>query len=423
MPLPIPSMPIAAPLPFDHAPDGPVRLYALIPSAGSGSRSGAAGPKQYQRVAGQRVIDHTVEAFLQVSMLSGVGVVVALDDRVYASADPRVRVWHVGGATRAHSVFNGLLALAGAGARETDWVLVHDAARCLIQPQDIERLMQTLMDDPVGGLLALPLPDTLKQAHPDTSQPRVAGTVARLDKWLAQTPQMFRIGALTRALQADEASGFDGITDEASAIERTGMTPRLVVGPARNVKVTYPEDFALAEALLMTRDTIPSAAALTRLRIGEGWDVHALVPGRPLMLGGIHIPHHSGLLGHSDADALLHAITDALLGAAALGDIGTLFPDHDPQFEGADSSRLLVHAWERVTHQGYALANLDATVIAQAPRLGAYKTQMQAHIAKLLGVRADQVNIKAKTAEKLGPVGQGLSIECRAVALLLGDKL
>ncbi len=419
MPLPPPSMPVASPLPFDHAPDGPVRLYALIPSAGSGSRSGAAGPKQYQRLAGQRVIDHTVQAFLQVGLLSGVGVVVAPDDRVYASADPRVRVWHVGGATRAHSVYNGLLALAGSGARGTDWVLVHDAARCLIRPHDIERLIQTLMDDPVGGLLALPLPDTLKQASPDTPDPRVTVTVPRSDKWLAQTPQMFRIGALTRALQADEASGFDGITDEASAIERAGMSPKLVAGPARNVKVTYPEDFALAEALLMTPQMTPSTTDMTRLRIGEGWDVHALVPGRRLMLGGIHIPHHSGLLGHSDADALLHAITDALLGAAALGDIGTLFPDHDPQFEGADSSRLLAHAWEQVTRQGYALANLDATVIAQAPRLGAYKTQMQTHIANLLGVRTDQVNIKAKTAEKLGPVGQGLSIECRAVALLV----
>lgn len=412
-------MSIADPLPFDDAPAGAVRFYVLIPSAGSGSRSGAAGPKQYQRLAGQRVIDHTVQAFLQVGALTGVGVVVAPDDRDYASNDARVRVWHVGGATRAHSVFNGLLALASAGARDNDWVLVHDAARCLIQPQDIERLIQAVADDPVGGLLALPLPDTLKQAQADGPHPRVAATVARQDKWLAQTPQMFRVGGLTRALQAHEASGFDGITDEASAIERAGMNPRLVVGPARNVKVTYPEDFALAEALLMTRQMSPSPPALNRLRIGEGWDVHALVPGRPLMLGGIHIPHHSGLLGHSDADALLHAITDALLGAAALGDIGTLFPDHDPQFEGADSSRLLVHAWERVTSQGYALANLDATVIAQAPRLGAYKTQMQARIANLLGVRVNQVNIKAKTAEKLGPVGQGLSIECRAVALLV----
>lgn len=153
-------------------------------------------------------------------------------------------------------------------------------------------------------------------------------------------------------------------------------------------------------------------------RIGEGWDVHALVPGRPLVLGGVSIPHHSGLLGHSDADALLHAITDALLGAAALGDIGTLFPDTDERFRGADSATLLAHAWQQVQARGYQIANVDATVVAQSPKLAPYKAAMQARIAQVLGLEIDQVNVKAKTAEKLGPVGQGLSIECRAVVLL-----
>ncbi len=412
-------MPTASPAPLHAAPAAAVRFYALIPSAGSGSRAGAAGPKQYQQVAGRRVIEHTVGAFLQLESLAGVGVVVAPDDRVYGSTEARVQVWHVGGATRAHSVFNGLRALLQAGARDKDWVLVHDAARCLIRPRDIEQLMQAVADDAVGGLLALPLPDTLKQADADLARPRVGATIARADKWLAQTPQMFRIGVLVRALSAHEASGFAGITDEASAVEAAGLKPLLVAGTARNFKLTYPEDFALAEALLMTPAASSVARDGSRMRIGEGWDVHALVPGRPLRLGGIHIPHHSGLLGHSDADALLHAITDALLGAAALGDIGTLFPDHDPQFQGADSARLLAHAWQLVQNQRYRLANIDATVIAQAPRLGAYKAQMQARIASILGVAPDRVNIKAKTAEKLGPVGQGLSIECRAVVLLL----
>lgn len=163
----------------------------------------------------------------------------------------------------------------------------------------------------------------------------------------------------------------------------------------------------------------PSAPSLgLGLRIGEGWDIHALVPGRPLILGGIHIPHPSGLLGHSDADALLHAITDALLGAAALGDIGTLFPDTDACFAGADSAQLLAHAMQRVAAQGYLVLNLDTTVIAQAPKLAPYKAAMQARIAAVLGLQPSQVNVKAKTAEKMGPVGQGLAIECRAVALL-----
>lgn len=154
-------------------------------------------------------------------------------------------------------------------------------------------------------------------------------------------------------------------------------------------------------------------------RIGEGWDVHALVPGRKLVLGGVEIPHHSGLLGHSDADALLHAITDALLGAVGLGDIGTHFPDTDPQFKGADSSVLLAHALSAVQAQGYAVANVDCTVVAQAPKLLPHKAAMRTRIAQTLQVSEQQVNVKAKTAEKLGPVGQGLSMEARAVVLLV----
>lgn len=153
-------------------------------------------------------------------------------------------------------------------------------------------------------------------------------------------------------------------------------------------------------------------------RVGEGWDVHALVPGRPLMLGGVHIPHSHGLLGHSDADALLHAVTDALLGAAGLGDIGTHFPDTDARFLGADSATLLTEACRRVRDAGWAVGNVDATVVAQAPRLAAHRPAMQAAMARSLGVLPEQVNVKAKTAERLGPVGQGAAIEARAVVLL-----
>ena len=432
-----------------------------------------AAPKQYQLLAGQRMIEHTLAAFLALPHWAGVAVVVAPGDDAYQSSDARVRVWPVGGAVRAQTVHNGLQQLAAAGARDGDWVLVHDAARCLIEPAQIERLLAACWDDPVGGLLALPLPDTLKAATAATAataadpapMPRVAATLERDHKWLAQTPQMFRLGALRTALAAHQGSGYAGITDEASAIERSGAQPLLVLGSASNFKITYPADFALAEAVLAQRQsqslalsnptssataapsnawasppdpvsataaapmnpaspafaspTAPAPKPLAGLRIGEGWDIHALVPGRPLILGGIHIPHPSGLLGHSDADALLHAITDALLGAAALGDIGTLFPDTDARFAGADSAQLLAQAMQRVAEHGYALINLDSTVIAQAPKLAPYKAAMQARIAAVLGVQPGQVNVKAKTAEKLGPVGQGLAIECRAVALLL----
>jgi len=163
--------------------------------------------------------------------------------------------------------------------------------------------------------------------------------------------------------------------------------------------------------------------SLLNLRIGEGWDVHALVAGRPLIIGGVRIPHHLGLLGHSDADVLLHAITDALLGAAALGDIGRHFPDTDPAFRGADSSALLAEAARRVRAAGFEIVNLDSTVIAQAPKLAQHIAAMVAQIAQTLGVQTGQVNVKAKTAERLGPVGQELSIEARAVVLLAGVPL
>ena len=161
-----------------------------------------------------------------------------------------------------------------------------------------------------------------------------------------------------------------------------------------------------------------SQAAFPPFRIGEGWDLHALVPGRRLILGGVEIPHSSGLLGHSDADVLLHAITDAVLGAAGLGDIGTHFPDTDVQFKGADSSVLLAEAMRRVRERGYELGNVDATVVAQAPKLMPYMAQMRAGVAKALGVDESSVNLKAKTSERIGPVGQGLSMEARAVALI-----
>ncbi|MGQ9724308.1 MAG: 2-C-methyl-D-erythritol 4-phosphate cytidylyltransferase [Tepidimonas sp.] len=385
-----------------------VRCYALVPAAGSGSRAGLPVPKQYHRVAGQRVIDHTLMALTAVPALVGVGVVLAPDDDTPIGGSARVRCWRVGGATRAQSVLNGLAALAEAGARAHDWVLVHDAARCLVRPADIQALIDACRDDPVGGLLAVPLADTLKEANADGRSDR---TLPREGKWLAQTPQMFRLGVLRDALQAACADGFAGITDEASAIERTGGCPRLVRGSPHNLKLTYPEDFAVAEALL-------TGSAARAWRVGEGWDVHALVPGRRLVLGGVEIPHDRGLLGHSDADALLHAITDALLGAAGLGDIGTWFPDVDARFDGADSTQLLAKVCAAVRERGWQPVNVDATVIAQAPRLGPHRAAMQANIARCLALPSEAVNVKAKTAERLGPVGQELAIEARAVVLL-----
>ena len=233
-------------------------LHLLVPAAGTGSRAGTAQPKQYQTLAGQAMVCHTLRALLAVPGVSSLSVVVSPDDRRMApllAADPvwaGVRVRPVGGASRAASVSAGLQALRDEGHSERDWVLVHDAARCLVQPDWIQALIQTCRHDPVGGLLAMPVPDTLKQAD---GQDRVQATLARADKWLAQTPQMFRLGDLWRALQAAGES----VTDEASAIEALGLAPRLVRGHALNFKVTYPEDLALAEWVLAARSQIPIA--------------------------------------------------------------------------------------------------------------------------------------------------------------------
>ena len=413
------------------------RFFALVPCAGTGSRAGTAAPKQYAPVAGLALVAHTLAALAQVRRLAATLVVLSPEDEQFEAAagtftGDRAWVARCGGASRAQTVANGLTELVARGVQPQDWVLVHDAARCLLRAAAVDRLIDACADDEVGGLLALPLADTLKQAAPDSpladGGARVASTVDRHGKWVAQTPQMFRLGLLLPALRG---AGSD-VTDEASAVEALGHNPKLVRGDFENFKVTWPDDFALAERLLgqagstmstaaaAVTTTVTTAAAMNAptLRLGEGWDTHALVTGRPLVLGGITVPHSHGLLGHSDADALLHAITDALFGAAALGDIGRHFPDTDAAFKGADSGVLLAECVRRVRAAGWAVVNIDATVIAQAPKLAPHIPAMVERIAALLGLAAGQVNVKAKTAEKMGPVGEGRAIEARAVCLL-----
>ena len=403
------------------------RFFALLPCAGSGSRSGQSRPKQYAPLAGQALVAHTLAALTAVHRLAATLVVLAPDDAMFETQVPGfegARGWvaRVGGASRADTVANGLAELRQRGAGPDDWVLVHDAARCLVRAEWVDQLIDACSHDAVGGLLAMPVADTLKAE----TLGRAAATVDRQGKWAAQTPQMFRLGLLEQALLAARQSGA-AITDEASAVEALGQTPLLVSGQAENFKVTWPADFSLAERLLQsapptqggsqTRDQ-PTPTAWPGLRLGEGWDVHQLVAGRPLMLGGIQVPHSHGLLGHSDADALLHAITDALFGAAALGDIGRHFPDTDPVFKGADSGVLLAECGRRVRATGWSIVNIDATIVAQAPKLAPHLPAMVARIAELLALQPSQVNVKAKTAEKMGPVGEGLAIEARAVCLL-----
>lgn len=386
------------------------RLFALVPCAGVGARAGTQQPKQYAALAGRALVAHTLRALQQVRRLQAVMVVLAPDDDLFAREVPDFSgagcwVVRAGGAARAATVANGLTALQSHGAADDDWVLVHDAARALIRPEWVDRLIDACFDDAVGGLLALPVADTLKSE----SGGRSAATVDRRGKWAAQTPQMFRLGVLRDAL----ARTADVVTDEAGAIEALGLRPKLVAGDAANIKITWPEDFARAQVLMGD-----ATVAATTLRMGEGWDVHALVAGRPLVLGGVTIAHSHGLLAHSDGDALLHAIVDALFGAAALGDIGRHFPDTDPAFRGADSIVLLAEAAKRVRAAGYAIVNVDSTIVAQAPKLAPHIDAMCERIAAALGVRRECVNVKAKTAEQMGPVGEGRAIEAHAICLL-----
>ena len=249
---------------FTH-PDGVERLFALVPCAGFGARSGAAGPKQYEELAGRALVLWTLEALARVDELDGTLVVLSPGDTQFAAlagegdAEAAAACWraNVGGASRAETVYAGLHDLLARGARASDWVLVHDAARCLIRPDAIRRLIADCRDDRVGGLLALPLADTLKRAD---AHARVDATVARERMWAAQTPQMFRIGPLRDALRAGFTRHDLAITDEASAMEAAGQSPRLVRGDFENIKVTWPEDFALAERLLRSRPIPPSKA-------------------------------------------------------------------------------------------------------------------------------------------------------------------
>ena len=360
------------------------------------------------------MVAHTLVALAQVKRIERTLVVLAPGDAQFESAVPGFDGWfeRCGGGTRASSVRAGLDALMRHGAQRGDWVLVHDAARCLVQPASIDRLIDECAGDPVGGLLALPLGDTLKEADAD-SRSRV--TVDRRGKWLAQTPQMFRLGTLAEAL--DRAG--ERVTDEAAAIEALGLAPRLVPGDADNFKLTWPEDFERAERVLRSRKDSSMTTAMPTIRLGEGWDVHALVAGRPLILGGVTVPHDKGLDGHSDADALAHAITDALFGAAALGDIGRHFPDTDVRYKGADSMVLLAEAARLVRASGYEIGNVDSTIVAQAPKLAPHIPAMRERLAQVLGLAIDQINVKAKTAEKMGAVGEGRAIETRGVALLI----
>ena len=363
------------------------RTVALIVAAGSGSRAGGAIPKQYAKVAGRPLIAHAYAAFVGHPAVDEVVVVIAADagDLAAAALGPVRTV--TGGASRRTSVALGLAAI------EADRVLIHDAARPFVPADAIDRVLSAL-DSHDGAMPVLAVADTLV---------RDDVVVSRDGLSRVQTPQGFRVEAL-RAAHRDWPAGEDA-TDDAQMVRRLGGSIALVQGDIMLDKVTHPEDFAAA-----------NARVAWETRSASGFDVHRLEAGEELWLGGVLIPHDKGLSGHSDADVVLHALTDALLGTIAAGDIGTHFPPSDPQWKGADSAQFLQHAAKLIADKGGRIDFVDLTLICEAPKIGPHRAAMQARIAALLGLGEDRVSIKATTTERLGFTGRGEGIAALAMA-------
>jgi 2-C-methyl-D-erythritol 4-phosphate cytidylyltransferase/2-C-methyl-D-erythritol 2,4-cyclodiphosphate synthase len=375
------------------------RCVALVVASGRGERFGGDRPKQYLPLAGKPLLRHCLERFCRHPGIDGVRTVVHPDDAALyvAAADGLELLDPVpGGATRQESVRLGLESLA---ERSPELVLIHDGVRPLPAPAVIERVLQGLRAH-AAVLPALPVTDTLKRGHDGT----VAGTLDRTGLYRAQTPQGFVYEAI---LQAHRRFAGAAMTDDAALAEAHGLAVALVPGDEDNVKITEPADLVRAERLL---------AASWRCCAGLGFDVHRLAPGGGIVLLGVRIPCPLRLLGHSDADVGLHALTDALLGALGAGDIGSHFPPSEARWAGADSAIFVRHARDLVTAAGGRIDHVDVTLICEQPRIGPHRAAMTARVAELLGLPPDRVSVKATTTEHLGFTGRGEGIAAQAVA-------
>jgi 2-C-methyl-D-erythritol 4-phosphate cytidylyltransferase / 2-C-methyl-D-erythritol 2,4-cyclodiphosphate synthase len=385
----------------------------LVVAAGRGARAGAGGPKQYRELAGRQVLTRTLEALLNSAPGARALVAIHADDRdLYAEAvAPIAEIFRarllepvVGGATRQDSVCNGLEALAGLGLAAEAPVLIHDAARPFVDSRLIGRALSAARDHgaAVPGLAVI---DTIKQVAQDA---RIVATPDRAALRAVQTPQAFRFGLIHSAHKAVRADGCRELTDDAAVAEWAGHCVFVFPGEAENVKLTTQEDFVRAEAKLLND--------LPDIRTGQGFDVHAFGEGDHVWLGGVKVPHDHGLVGHSDADVLLHAITDAVLGAIAEGDIGAHFPPSDPQWRGAASDLFLRHAVKLVGERGGRVAHIDATLICERPKVGPHRDAIRERIAAIMELPLDRVAIKATTSERLGFTGRQEGIAALAMA-------
>lgn len=376
-------------------------IAALIVAAGRGSRAGGGLPKQYRALGGATVLRRALTAFVSHPGITRTVAVIHPDDEAHFSASSAGLdvTWTAGGATRQDSVLRGLRSLADSGATH---VLIHDGARPLVSKKIIADVIHALVTAE-GAAPGLAIADSLKHV----SHGSIMSTVPRDHLWRVQTPQGF---VLRSILAAHEAAAGQALTDDAAVAEAAGLTVAIVAGDDDNLKITTADDLAHAERLLTLRTA--------DVRTGSGFDVHRFSPGDHVWLCGVKVPHSHGLDGHSDADAGLHALTDALLGALGDGDIGAHFPPTDPQWKGADSSEFLRHAADLLTRRGGVLAHADVTLICERPKISLHRGAMVQRIADILQVAPDRVSVKATTTEQLGFTGRREGLAAQAVVTI-----
>jgi len=385
-----------------------MHVTAIIAAGGSGTRAGGGIPKQFVQLGdGRTILERSVAAFIEHDRISEVVVALLPETPVdlgRAIASGRLRT-AIGGARRQDSVANAFDAVSPA----SEVVLVHDAARPFVSHEVISRAIDAAAAHG-AAIVALPVTDTVKQVTMEDGRRVIAGTVPRESIFLAQTPQAFQRAVLAAAVSLGR--GGAEATDEAALAELAGYPVHIVEGDADNVKITTAADLERARAR-----ALPAAIA----RIGTGYDLHCLVEGRSLIIGGVEIPFERGALGHSDADVACHAATDAVLGAACLGDIGGHFPDTDPRWKGVSSIELLRQAVALIRKEGYEVANVDVTIILERPKIAPYLPRIRDGLAGALEIAVDCVSVKGKTNEGVDAVGRGEAIAAHAVALLTGN--
>jgi len=389
-----------------------MKVTAIIPAGGAGKRFSALQAKQYLLLAGRPIFAHALETFEKAKIINEIILIVPEKDLLFFKDGylkeyglKKIKAILAGGLHRQDSVLNGFKETAAT----TDIVVVHDAVRPLVTEQMLDAVVCAALETGAAAV-GVKAKETIKETDKDDY---VVTTRKREDIWHAQTPQAFKYDVLKKAYEKASRDGFYG-TDEASLVERMGLRVKMIQGSYENIKITTAEDLLIAEMLLKK-----NKAMISTPRCGFGYDSHRLTSGRKLILGTVEIPSAYGLEGHSDADALLHAICDALLGAAGLPDIGQQFPDKDEKYKNISSAILLEEVIKMISAADYLVEHIDATIVIEKPKIAPYSSQMAANIANIIGIPKENVSIKAKTNEGMGFIGKGEGMAVFAVASVI----